>query len=81
MVSFRHLFPESIKLVKCTKIEVCNIYQKVNNLEVHNTNVYLYPMEEEYDFTTFYFIKYTSLDQESINKTATNLRFNKSMEK
>ena len=62
-------------------MEVCKKCQNVDNLEFHNDNVDLYPMEEECDFTTSYFVNSPSLNQEYIDKIATNLNIKKSVRK
>ena len=50
-------------------------------MEVQNDIVDLYATEKEYDFTTSYVFHFPSLDQESIDKIATNLNINKSVVK
>ena len=50
-------------------------------MEVQNDIVDLYATEKEYHFTTSYVFHFPSLDQESIDKIATNLNINKSVVK
>ena len=78
---FKITLPVSLKFVQFSKTDVCNSCQMVNDLESHNNNVDLFPMEEKYDFTTLYFVNKQIFDEYSTDKIATYLKIKKSFEK
>ena len=68
-------------MIKFTEIDVCNYCQTVKYLKGWNDDIDLFQMEEEFDFTTSFFVNPPTFDQYYIEKTTTNLKMKKSLSK